>query len=144
MEQNEERNIKIYGTLFIILGIWDFIQLALSYFSGTFDIESISSQSGTSIEMAKAVVVIIAIITILIALVKIFIGYRGVTFQKEKGLSKGFTKFITFILVILVIGLVLSIMGYVGKTVEFGSLLDDLISVTIVGGFLHSIKKVNE
>lgn len=144
MKDNSKRDLKIYSYLFIFLGIWDFVMLAIQYYTGKLNIDTIATENNVSVEMTKYALIVLLVLVAIIGLVKIFVGKSGL--DAASGKSKK-TTYITILKVMFAFEIIALIMYgidmFAGKA-NYTSILTSIVNVTIIGDFLKNAKEVKK
>src|SRR5574344_1772955 len=144
MKDNSKRDLKIYSYLFIFLGIWDFVMLAIQYYTGKLNIDTIETENNVSVEMTKYALIVLLVLVSIIGLVKIFVEKSGI--DAANGKSKK-TTYITILKVMFAFEIIALIMYgidmFAGKA-NYTSILTSIVNVTIIGDFLKNAKEVKK
>lgn len=142
MEQSK-KNLKIYSWLFIFLGAWDILTLFLNYLDGQFNIGKIATTAKISESLAQTGVIIVLVIAIAIALVKFYVGFKGLNQVNGKSKSKGYLTILKVILVFEIIYFVLSIISIFSGKFNWSDFFGTLATIVIVWDFLKTAKNLN-
>lgn len=137
--ENSKKTLKIYGILFIFLAVCDVGILALNYFLG--DFKEINVE-GISENIIQGVTIALAVVIVIIALIKLFLGIRGI--QQSNGTCKGkshitIAKIVT---VISIISVIASIPELKLETSVIINLLDEVVTISILFDYIRNSKKL--
>lgn len=138
--EKAKRNLKLWSTLYIILALVDVVSLIGAYLSGDLKVANVSEK------MQTAVLVIVAGLSILMALSKLFLGVQG--YRQVNGKTKG-TGHITFakiIFVLSIIACVASIPNMINgfNYKAFSDLCSNLFSASVAFDYMKQAKYIKE
>lgn len=137
----DNRNLKIYSILFIFLGLFDLISLAIDYFTGDL---ATTLENSTSTVGSKEVLIVLAGFVALVAFIELYLGIKGLNQSKGKG--KGTTN-ITIAkvgFVITAILLILDAVEIIRNGGEITSLLSDAIATILLYEYVNVANSVNK
>lgn len=138
-EDKFRRNIRYYSIFFFFLAAWDVLTLIMGYFDGDFKIQNFTSD-GIDDSAAIGIIAFILIVTLFFALLKVFVGLRGLNEAKGSGSTKGLFPLLVFLLVLEIIALLVLIASAVGGNPDIPELCGSAATVLIIFDFLRCIK----
>lgn len=140
MENQSKKNVKVYSYLFIFLAAWDVVALILNKLLGEMDFSSMIGANGVTASIVKAAWVVIIVITAIFALIKLFIGVRGLQLANGSGKYKGMLRFLKFLFVLEAIAFIIMLISLIQGTSRVVDILNPAASLVILGGFIKEIK----
>lgn len=144
MKNKPEYNVKIYSYLFIFLGIWDIVLLALDFFNGKLNAKTIATSANVSTTLVSNVLIGIIIIVVIFALLKAWIGYKGFKIAEKKSSSNSLIKVLKFIFVIEIISLIILVTSIFQKNANYTEILSTLANVLIIWDYIRNIKLIKK
>lgn len=140
--ENSKKTLKIYGILFIFLAILDVGMFALNYFLGDFKEKWNMNVVGISENTIQGVTIAFVLVILIIALIKLFLGIRGI--QQSNGTYKG-KSHITIakiVIVMSIISVIASIPGFKLETSVIINLLGNIVTISILFDYIKNSKKL--
>lgn len=153
MEQNSaaqltpERTLKIYSSVLLVLAAIDIFNLIIGWLAGDFNTSAIMGASGASKTAALAVVLLVVGIAAVVIIMKLYMGFKGISRAKGTGSGRGHItvgKISLFFSVLLFVIYAISLFTNM-KSAGFSGWLDmctPLASCLIAYGYLKAAKKV--
>jgi energy-coupling factor transporter transmembrane protein EcfT len=144
MLENEKKNLKIFGGVFIFLGIWDIVWPIISYFLGKYNFADMATQANVSEEVIKVALIVIAIVVVIFAIIKILIGVGSINKAEGKenaNMHPGLCKLIMVLNIIALIALVPSLFT---ATADIYSVCDSLATVLMIAEMLKYNKELSK
>lgn len=138
------KRIHIFGRMYLLLGALDIILIVLSLLEQSGEIKSVIASNGLSMEVNMTALIIFSGFSALIALIKIFVGYQGVSYTLLKPLNKACIPMAKVLFVLSVLSLLCCIPDMIGGNVDFVNICSCVASMSIVYYFLDNIKTLRE
>lgn len=138
--EKAKKNLKIWSTLYIILGILDLVSLVGAYLSGDLKVTNVPQN------LQVGVLVIVIGIALIMAFAKLFLGIQG--YRQVNGKTKG-TGHIVFAQIIFVLSIILCVASIANVISEFNyskisDLCLNLFSLIVVFDYIKQAKYIKE
>lgn len=142
---SNNKKVTCYSWVIIILALIGILNVALQWFGGELSTDyMLKNVPGISVDIINIVIISILSFSVISALIKLFIGIKGL--KEVKGTSKG-AGYITLAKIWLffeVIALIAGIIGIFNGERNYITLLSSLAFVIILYDFSKSCKEIRE
>ena len=135
-----ERNLKIYSILFIVLAFIDIALLAFQTFDGY--LADQVAATGVSTDIQNLAIIITWVIVAIVALIKLYVGIRGLCYSVGKTKKAGFITFMKVVLGLEIAGIVISCFAKNG--ISGTNVLTYAINVIIIVYFIKYAEDVKK
>ena len=144
MLEKSKKNLKIFGQLFVFLGIYDIVWPIISYFLGKYNINDIATQANVSQDAVKIALIVLAIIIIIFAIIKILIGLGSIDKANGKENANIHTGLCKLILVLNIIALIILVPSMIKGNIDVYSTCDSLVSIIMISEMLKYNKELSK
>jgi|GEM_PF-1907235 len=127
--QETAKNLRIFSYLFLVLGIWDIVLLAMKGILGDYNTANMELPSSVSASLVSSVLTGFIVIGVIIALYKILLGVLGLRLVKDHSKWKLHRTLVNIAFVIEVIALVFMLLSAFSGSFDISSTLTQLSAV---------------
>ena len=138
MEKNEmkRKQLRISSYIVIFLALFYFVKDLIEVFSGNSEFKNTFISSMGSSDMLDVAVTVVIVAEVIITLIYIFIGYKGIAFANGKK-TGGFAFILAVILsVIDIVSFINSFMKFMNGSMGYEALTDTLPMTIMIVGFV--------
>lgn len=143
MEQSK-KNLKTYSLLVLLFAALSLVRMIVALIAGDLDISTANLPEGTSVELVKAMALIIWALGLVFLLPDVYVGFKGIKEANEPSGSRGH---IIWAIILLVIS-ALAAISDIGNLLSGGNigmdivaLIDSAVSIIV---YVLFIKYANE
>lgn len=140
MDDNTRKLLKIYSYLFFFLAAWDILLLIINYVADRADIQDMVTSGQVGQALANGSMIGLTVITVVFAVLKLLVGYKGLRLIKGEGGTKGLVPILKILLIFELIGLAALIVSAFSGSYDSSQIANSVVSVFILFDFLRNVK----
>jgi len=144
MSEKSKKSLKIYGILFLLMGVYDLIGLLLNYLQGEFSFNTVLAAANGSKSLAALCIAVVVVIFLVFTGIKFLIAANVFAQTKESNRPPLKRKLITILLVIQIISTLYMFSGAASFSGKYSDIFINIASIVIMILFLKNADKLTD